>query len=132
MRAGQGVKVSSSSVGRRNGNWSDVAESEGEWRVLFVSDAFRGRTNNSDAAFDNEGDRRALLQRMGTDPSAWVFLDTLARTARMSCEALRPKLDALEREGLVASKEAPAGPRYRLTEDGRRVRAGSCGTAAAK
>jgi hypothetical protein len=124
MRPGQVVKVSSNSVGRRNGNWVDAVESEGEWRVLFMSDAFRGRNRNLDAVFDNEGERRALLQRMGTDPAAWVFLDTLARAARMSCKALRPKLEALEREGLVASKRAPAGPRYRLTDDGRRARAG--------
>jgi len=116
--------VSSNSVGRRNGNWVDAVESAGEWRVLFISDAFRGRNSDSDAVFDNEGERRALLRRMGTDPAAWVFLDTLARTARMSCEALRPKLEALEREGLVASKRAPGGPRYRLTDDGRRARAG--------
>lgn len=89
--------------------------------MLFASDAFRGRN----AVFDDERERRALLQRMGTDPAAWVFLDTLARAAQMSCEALRPKLEALEREGLVASKEAPAGPRYRLTDDGRRARAGA-------
>jgi hypothetical protein len=124
VRPGKAVKVSSNSVGRRNGNWVDAAESEGEWRVLFMSDAFRGRNSDSDAVFDNEEQRRALLQRMGTDPAAWVFLDTLARAARMSCEALRPKLEALEREGLVASKRAPAGPRYRLTDDGRRARAG--------
>jgi hypothetical protein len=40
----------------------------------------------------------------------------------MSRDALRPKLEALEQEGLVASKRAPAGFRYRLTDDGRRVR----------
>jgi hypothetical protein len=124
MRPGQAVKVSSNSVGCRNGNWDDAVKGEGEWRLLFVSDAFRGRNSNSDAVFNNEGERRALLQRMGTDPAAWVFLDTLARAARMSCKALRPKLEALEREGLVASQGAPAGPRYRLTDDGRRARAG--------
>lgn len=124
MRPGQAVKVSSNSVGRRNGNWVDAVESEGEWRVLFVSDAFRSRQSHSDAVFANAGERRALLQRMGTDPAAWIFLDTLARAARMSCNALRPKLEALEREGLISSKEAPAGPRYRLTDGGRRARAG--------
>jgi len=41
---------------------------------------------------------------MGTGPAAWAYLDTLARSARMSRDALRPKLEALEEEGLVASK----------------------------
>jgi hypothetical protein len=123
-RPRQAVKVSLDSVGCRNGNWGDAVEREGEWRVLFVSDAFRGRNSKPDAVFDNEGERRALLQRMGTDRAAWVFLDTLARAPRMSCNALRPKLEALEREGLVASKAAPAGRRYRLTDDGRQARAG--------
>ena len=80
--------------------------------------------------FKDEGERRALLLRialllrMGTGPTAWAYLDTLARAARMSRKALGPKLEALEQEGLVASKEAPAGVRYRLTDEGRRVRAG--------
>ena len=69
-------------------------------------------------------DRRALLLRMGTGPTAWAYLDTLARAARMSREDLRPLLDALEQEGLVTSSRAPVGPRYRLTDEGRRVRAG--------
>ena len=76
------------------------------------------------AIFEDEGERRALLLRMGTGPTAWAYLDTLARAARMSREALRPKLEALEQEGLVASTSAPAGLRYRLTEGGRRLRAG--------
>lgn len=119
--------MSSNSVGRRNGTWVDAAESEGEWRVLFMNDAFRRRNRSSDAVSADQAERRALLQRMGTAPAAWVFLDTLARAARMSCKALRPKLEALEREGLVASKSAPAGPRYRLTDEGRRARAGHSG-----
>jgi predicted ArsR family transcriptional regulator len=61
---------------------------------------------------------------MGTGANAWAYLDTLARSARTSRNALRPKLEALEREGLVDSKRAPVGLRYRLTDDGRRVRAG--------
>lgn len=71
-----------------------------------------------------DAERRALLSRMGTGPTAWAYLDTLARAARMSREALRPVLEALERDGLVSSVKAPAGPRYRLTDEGRRVRAG--------
>ena len=53
---------------------------------------------------------------------AWAYLDTLARASGIPRSALKPKLEALEHEGLVASIEAPAGPRYRLTEDGRRLR----------
>jgi DNA-binding HxlR family transcriptional regulator len=79
---------------------------------------------SSATIFEDEGEKRALLLRMGTGPTAWAYLDTLARAARMSRKALRPKLEALEREGLVASKAAPAGVRYRLTDEGRRVRAG--------
>ena len=82
------------------------------------------RNANSGSIFESEGERRALLLRMGTGPTAWVYLDTLARSARMSRDALRPKLEALEQDGLIASKIAPAGLRYRLTDDGRRVRAG--------
>jgi DNA-binding HxlR family transcriptional regulator len=74
-------------------------------------------------SFANNAERRALLLRMGTGPTAWAYLDTLARAARMSRETLRPMLEALEREGLVSSVKAPAGVRYRLTEEGRRVRA---------
>ena len=76
------------------------------------------------AIFEDEGERRALLLRMGTGPTAWAYLDTLARAARMSRKALGPKLEALEQEGLVASTSAPAGLRYRLTDEGRRLRAG--------
>jgi DNA-binding MarR family transcriptional regulator len=82
-----------------------------------------GRTTSS-APILEEGEKRALLLRMGTGPTAWAYLDTLARAARMSRKALRPKLEALEQAGLVASKEAPAGRRYRLTDKGRRIRAG--------
>jgi DNA-binding MarR family transcriptional regulator len=74
--------------------------------------------------FKDEDEKRTLLLRMGTGPTAWAYLDTLARAARMSRKALRPKLEALEQEGFVASREAPAGVRYRLTDEGRRVRAG--------
>ena len=84
----------------------------------------RSRNANSGAIFESEGERRALLLRMGTGPTAWAYLDTLARSARMSRSALRPKLEALEQERLVASKRAPAGFKYRLTDDGRRIRAG--------
>jgi DNA-binding HxlR family transcriptional regulator len=76
------------------------------------------------AIFEDEGEKRALLRWMGTGSNAWAYLDTLARAARMSRNALRPKLETLEQEGLVASREAPAGVRYRLTDKGRRVRAG--------
>jgi predicted ArsR family transcriptional regulator len=79
---------------------------------------------NSAAVFTSEAERRALLLRMGSGPTAWAYLDTLARAAGMSRNAVKRKLEALEQEGLIASTEAPAGLRYRLTEDGRRVRAG--------
>jgi len=88
------------------------------------SGSARSRNADSGAIFENEDQRRALLLRMGTGPTAWAYLDTLARSARMSRNALRPKLEVLEREGLITSKSAPAGLRYRLTDDGRRVRAG--------
>jgi hypothetical protein len=81
-------------------------------------------TTSSGVVFASEGERRALLLRMGTGPTAWAYLDTLARAAEMSRNAVKRKLEALEREGLVASTKAPAGLRYRLTEAGRRVRAG--------
>lgn len=74
--------------------------------------------------FQNDAERRALLSRMGTGPTAWAYLDTLARAARMSRMTIRPLLEALEREGLVTSTKVPAGLRYRLTDEGRRVRAG--------
>ena len=84
----------------------------------------RSSSGSSAAIFEDEGEKRALLLRMGTGPTAWAYLDTLARAARMSRKALGPKLEALEQEGLVASNEAPAGLRYLLTDEGRRVRAG--------
>jgi DNA-binding HxlR family transcriptional regulator len=59
------------------------------------------------------------LLRMGSGPKAWAYLDTLARSARVSRDTLKPKLEALEQEGFVASTKAPAGLRYQLTEDGR-------------
>jgi predicted ArsR family transcriptional regulator len=88
------------------------------------SGSARSRNADPRAVFEKEGERRALLLRMGTGPTAWAYLDTVARSAGMSRDALRPKLEALEQEGLVDSKRAPAGLRYRLTDDGRRVRAG--------
>jgi DNA-binding HxlR family transcriptional regulator len=42
----------------------------------------------------------------------------------MSRNVLELKLETLELEGLVTSKKVPAGMRYRLTDKGRRVRAG--------
>jgi DNA-binding HxlR family transcriptional regulator len=89
-----------------------------------ISGPARSPSGSTADMFEYEGEKRALLLRMGTGPTAWAYLDTLARAARMSRKALRPKLEALEQEGLVASKEAPAGVRYRLTDEGRRVRAG--------
>jgi DNA-binding MarR family transcriptional regulator len=83
-----------------------------------------GKGADSASVFANDAERRALLLRMGTGRTAWAYLDTLARAGRMSRNAVRPLLDALEREGLVSSTEAPAGRRYVLTEDGRRLRAG--------
>jgi DNA-binding MarR family transcriptional regulator len=80
--------------------------------------------NANSAVFASEAERRALLLRMGSGAAAWAYLDTLARAAGMSRTAVKRKLEALEQEGLVASTKAPAGLRYRLTEDGRRVRAG--------
>ena len=74
--------------------------------------------------FETDAERGALLLRMGTGPTAWAYLDTLARAARMSREAITPLLEALEQEGLVTSTKAPVGLRYRLTEEGRRIRAG--------
>jgi hypothetical protein len=68
-----------------------------------------GRTASSAPIFEDEGEKRALLLRMGTGPTAWAYLDTLARAARMARKALGAKLEALEQAGLVASKEAPAG-----------------------
>jgi|SRR5581483_5904734 len=125
MRPGQAVHVSSNSAGCRNGKSRGVFEGEGAMRNLLANrDFVQMRNGNPDTVFESEDERRALLLRMGTDPAAWVYLDTLARAARMSCNALRVKLGALEQEGLVASKRAPAGPRYRLTDDGRRRRAG--------
>jgi len=125
MRTGQAVDVSSDTVGVRNGKSSAVFESVGEKRDLLASfDSGHSRNGNSGALFESEGERRALLLRMGTDPGAWVYLDTLARAAGLPRNALRLKLEALEQEGLVVSKRAPAGLRYRLTDDGRRVRAG--------
>jgi hypothetical protein len=68
-----------------------------------------GRTASSAPIFEDEGEKRALLLRMGTGPTAWAYLDTLARAARMARKALGPMLVALEQGGLVASKAAPAG-----------------------
>jgi predicted ArsR family transcriptional regulator len=91
---------------------------------VYVSPGPLNGKANSGAAFASEAERRALLLRMGSSPTAWAYVDTLARAAGMSCNAAKRKLEALEQEGLVASMKAPAGLRYRLTEAGRRVRAG--------
>jgi DNA-binding HxlR family transcriptional regulator len=88
------------------------------------SGSVRRANDSSGSVFDEVGEKRALLLRMGTGPTAWAYLDTLARAARMSRDALRPKFEALEQDGLVESRNAPAGVRYRLTDEGRRVRAG--------
>jgi hypothetical protein len=93
--------------------------------VVQVSSDSTGRPNtNAGATFESEDERRALLLRMGTGPTAWAYLDTLARSSRMSRDVLKLKLEALELEGLVTSRKVPAGVRYRLTDEGRRVRAG--------
>ena len=76
------------------------------------------------AVFESDSERRALLLRMGTGPTAWSYLDTLARAARMFREEFHPLLEALQQEGLVTSSKEPVGFRYRLTEEGRRVRVG--------
>jgi DNA-binding MarR family transcriptional regulator len=91
---------------------------------VYVSPGALSGSADSGAGFASEAERRALLLRMGSGPTAWVYLDTLARAAGMSRNAVKRKLEALEQEGLVASTKAPAGLRYRLTEDGRRIRAG--------
>jgi predicted ArsR family transcriptional regulator len=90
----------------------------------FGPDALNGSTK-SDLVFADAGEKRELLLRMGSGPKAWAYLDTLARAAGISRNALNRKLEALEQEGLVASAKAPAGLRYQLTEHGRRFRAGS-------
>ena len=99
------------------------------WRALgqpvYVRPDYVDGSITSGVVFAGAGEKRALLLRMGTGPKAWAYLDTLARAAGISCNALKPKLEALEQEGFVASTKAPAGLRYQLTEDGRRVRAGS-------
>ena len=91
---------------------------------IYVSPGPLNENANSAAVFASEAERRALLLRMGSGPTAWAYLDTLARAGGLPRNALKRKLEALEQEGLVASTKAPAGLRYRLTEDGRRVRAG--------
>ena len=78
----------------------------------------------SGVVFASAAEKRALLLRMGSAPNSWAYLDTLARASGISGSALGPKRESLEQEGFVASTKAPAGPRYRLTEDGRRFRAG--------
>jgi DNA-binding HxlR family transcriptional regulator len=83
-----------------------------------------GGSSRAPALFASVEEKRALLLRMGRAPRSWAYLDTLARASGISRNLLKPKLEALEQEGFVASTKAPAGPRYRLTEDGRRFRAG--------
>jgi hypothetical protein len=50
---------------------------------------------NSGAVFASEAERRALLLRMGSGPTAWAYLDTLARAAGMSRNAVKRKIEAL-------------------------------------
>jgi hypothetical protein len=88
------------------------------------SSSTRRQNTSSGAAFQSADERRALLLRMGTGPTAWAYVDTLARAARMARNLLELELETLELEGLVTSKKVPAGMRYRLTDEGRRVRAG--------
>jgi DNA-binding MarR family transcriptional regulator len=91
---------------------------------VYVSSGLLNGNANSGAVFASEAERRALLLRMGSGATAWAYLDTLARAAGMSRNAVKRKLEALEQDGLVASTNAPAGLRSRLTEYGRRLRAG--------
>jgi len=62
---------------------------------------------NSGIVFAGAGEKRALLLSMGSGPKAWAYLDTLARAAGISRKALKPKLEALEQQGFVASTKAP-------------------------
>jgi len=62
---------------------------------------------NSGIVFAGAGEKRALLLSMGSGPKAWAYLDTLARAAGISRNALKPKLEALEQQGFVASTKAP-------------------------
>jgi hypothetical protein len=88
------------------------------------SGSTRRQNIDSGATFQSQDEKRALLLRMGTGPTAWAYVDTLARAARMPRNVLELKLEALELEGLVTSRKVPAGMRYGLTDAGRRVRAG--------
>jgi hypothetical protein len=92
---------------------------------VYIGPDYVNGSTRSELVFAGAGEKRALLLRMGRGPKAWAYLDTLARAAGIPRNALSRKLEALEQEGFVASTKAPAGPRYRLTEDGRRFRAGS-------
>ena len=92
-------------------------------RPVYVRPDSVSGSIKSDVVFAGAGEKRALLLRMGSAPKSWAYLDTLARASGISRSALKPKLEALEQEGFVASTKAPAGLRYRLTEDGRRFRA---------
>ena len=71
-------------------------------RPIYVSPGPLSGSGNSGAAFASEAERRALLLRMGSSPTAWAYVDTLARAAGMSCNAAKRKLEAVEQEGLVA------------------------------
>ena len=62
---------------------------------------------NSGIVFAGAGEKRALLLSMGSGPKAWAYLNTLARAAGISRNALKPKLEALEQQGFVASTKAP-------------------------
>ena len=113
-----------------NGNRDHLLASERRGQALrsLMADpkawAYRRTPQSAKPIFESSDEKRLLLLRLGTASNAWAYLDTLARAARMAPEALAPKLDALEHERLVVLQRAPAGPRYRLTDRGRQVRAG--------
>jgi hypothetical protein len=56
-----------------------------------------------------EAERRALLLRMGSGPSAWAYLDTLARALGMSRNALKRSLGRWsKKDSLPQRKPRPA------------------------
>ena len=93
-------------------------------RPVYVRPDSVNGSIKSGVVFASAAEKRALLLRMGSAPKSSAYLDTLARASGIARNALKPKLEALEQEGFVVSTKAPAGPRYQLTEDGRRFRAG--------
>ena len=64
----------------------------------------------SGVVFASAGERRALLLRMGSAPKSWAYLDTLARASGISPNALKPKLEALEQEGIRQLNERSSRP----------------------